>query len=110
MTCCQFATDEEIADDPDAYDCETCEHRLLREALSEDDQQALRLHARLGSRMVHDLRLVPLVFDVARLRLSPREAEELLDRLDLIHEHLAPAPASSDPSSAIGQMDQDDLG
>jgi hypothetical protein len=92
-----MATDEEIESDPEAYDCEGCEHRMLRECLSSDDEHALRLHHQLSMRAVQDLHLTPMVFDIARLRLSEDEAAQLLDRLDLIHEHLSPAP--TDPES-----------
>lgn len=97
-TCCQFATDEELQEDPESYDCETCERRIERARLTLADETALSLHRRLSGRAVQDLHLTRLVFETARLRMSADEADLLLDRLELIHEY-ANLPEQADRSA-----------
>ncbi len=65
--------------------------RQWQERLRPEHWRALELHRRLASRVVRDLKLAPLVFDIARLELTSREAQELLELLDVIHEARCPA-------------------
>jgi len=87
VTCCLRATDEELEEDPEAFDCEACEFCEKQESLTAADDLALEIYDRLQTSVVRDLRLTPLVFDIAQLRLTQRDGLELLDRLDVIHRH-----------------------
>jgi hypothetical protein len=83
-----------LEEQPEAFDCETCEQRQQRALLSPHDELALDLYHALQLRVVQDLRLVPLVFDVLDVRCSGPKAVQLLDKLDVIHQdRLAAQPA-----------------
>jgi hypothetical protein len=80
-------------EDDAEYNCETCPYRQCREDLSDHDHQVLALHRHLNLRVVHDLRLTDLVFELARLQMTSDEADLVLDKLALIHEYLKPEQA-----------------
>jgi hypothetical protein len=86
LTCCARATEDELREQPEAFQCETCEFRIRKAELTLEDQTALDVYRQLSLRVVRDLALTPLVFDIAGLRLTHAEACRLLDRLDVIHQ------------------------
>lgn len=90
LTCCQRATPEEVAEEPDAYQCEACPRRLWQDRLGDVNREALALYDLLARRVVHDLHLVPVVFEAAGLHKSRVEVLDLLDRLAIIHEARQP--------------------
>lgn len=100
-TCCKRASAEDLATDPEAYDCDTCEWRALEDALGPLDRLALTAHGWLAHPVVRDLALTPLVFDVLQLRLTPDEATGLFERLMWIHDAWAP----TSPVSQGGDRD-----
>lgn len=89
-TCCLLVSEEEQAEDPEAYQCEECEYLEKHASLTQDDRVALELHGRLANRMVQDLGLVPVVFEGVGLQMSRRRIRETLDRLDVIHRYRCP--------------------
>lgn len=90
-----MATEEEIAADPEAFDCEQCPRRQMEATLGEDDWQALDLWSWLQRRVVHDLKLVPMVFEMLGLRVTRAEAKALLEKLALIHNARRPVAVSA---------------
>jgi len=100
VACCQRATDRELEEDPEQYDCSTCEVRLRYEALSEHDQQALQTYELLALGVVQDLRLTNLVFDVAGLRMTRADARSLLLKLDVIHRDAQQARDNPPPAES----------
>lgn len=85
ITCCRSARPADIEADPEAYSCEECQDRILKERLTRGELLALRLYEDLAHQVVQDFHLAPLVFDIHRLRLTEDEAGDLLDALQMIH-------------------------
>lgn len=85
ITCCRFATPAEIDADPEAYTCEECQERILKDAFTRAEKVALALYEDLSNQVVQDLHLTPLIFDTHRLRLTEDEAHGLIRSLQLIH-------------------------
>ena len=98
-TCCLRATPEELESDAEAFDCETCEFAARQASLNEHDRTAMRCYELLQTSVVRDLRLTPLVFDVLQLRCTQDEALLLLEKLDVIHQHVG----TQDPVDVAGK-------
>jgi hypothetical protein len=76
---------EELAAEPERFDCETCEWRLKHAALWTENSDALELYQTLGRRIVSACSLHGVV--LARW-MADRTSDEVLTmvaRLDLIH-------------------------
>jgi hypothetical protein len=85
-SCCM--DDPEAAEaDPDSFDCESCQIRILREQLGPDDSQAMEVYGRLASPVVRELGLYPLAWAALGLKLTRPQANGLLDRLARLHQH-----------------------
>jgi hypothetical protein len=102
LTCCERATDAELEEDPDAYDCETCELAQQRATLASADLDALQLYPLLALPVVQDLHLLPLVFDVVDVQVTRAEGRALLARLQVIHADRAPAAAPQEETDPDG--------
>jgi hypothetical protein len=81
-----------LESDPEAFDCGSCELAQREASLNDHDRTALRCYDLLQTSVVKDLKLTPLVFDVMRLRCTPREAVLLLEKLDVIHTQVGVRP------------------
>lgn len=85
-TCC--LDDPNIAEsDPEAFDCESCKVRLLREALTDQDQKAIDLYGLLADPVVKDLGLYPMVWAAVGLKGTRSEVVGLLKKLSRFHQH-----------------------
>ena len=91
------ATPEELAEDPEAFDCETCPLRAWQARLDDDDRLALQVFRRLMAPGVQEMGLVPVVFEAFGLTLTRPEAIGLLERLSLLYQHAAAKPAAETP-------------
>lgn len=104
ITCCRFATQEEQEADPEAYNCEDCQERILKDSFTRADKVALHLYEDLAHSVVADFHLTPLVFDLHRLQLTEEEAQGLLQKLDLVHcERLTVARRQQERASKTDQ-------
>lgn len=79
------ARPEELEEEPEAFECETCEYRQRFEGLSLHDRVAFDLYDKLRYEVVQDLHLVPMVFDVFGLGMTRERAALLLEKLEAIH-------------------------
>lgn len=86
------ATEEELEQEPDLYQCDTCLVRQARATLTEGNHRALELYGLLARRVVVDFRLERLAFELAGLELTRVEAKSLFDQLSLIHDARCPVP------------------
>jgi hypothetical protein len=93
LTCCQRATPEEVEQEPEAFTCETCAWRIWQARLGDEERQALTVYRWLSSRVVQDLKLVPLVFEALGLSMGRGDVQRLLERLELIHAVRSPVSA-----------------
>lgn len=86
-----------VASDPEAFDCSACELRKWHRKLKPGVWRILHVYRLLSSRVVRDLHLTPMVFDVLQLQLTPKAAVRLLERLDMVHNELCPVEKPSTP-------------
>lgn len=93
--------------DPEAFICEECEDRILRERFTRADREAMTLYHDLARPVVVDLHLTRLVFDLAQLRLTEDEARLLLGKLDLIHTERKNAAEAAQAAAAPHQTQPD---
>ena len=85
MRCCQTATEDEIEEDPTAYDCGRCERTLQAQKLWPENAEAWRLYQTLCGRTVKHCELHGWVLDAWFLEDRSFEARAaMLKRLDLI--------------------------
>jgi len=85
VRCCKTATDEEIAEDPDAYECGRCERTAQLEALWPENAEAWRLYQTLCGRTVKQLDLHQWVLhEWFREERDWQPRALMLRRLDLI--------------------------
>ena len=90
------ATPEELEEDPEAFDCESCPRRIAEAKLSPHDHLALQCYGLLQTSVVRELKLTPLVFDAMQLRCTQFEALALLEKLDVIHQNRPKKPAEGE--------------
>lgn len=95
-----MATPEELTEDPEAFDCESCPYRQVDDALSEADRLALHAYRLLARPVVRDLGLVPLVFDLLQWQGTTEDAVQFLTRLDRIHTELTQAARAAQADGA----------
>lgn len=83
-TCCQRATDEELKNNPEAYECLSCEFRLRTTGLWFDNAEAWDLYQRLRGRAVHDYHLEGWLVQQWTDGWEFERISTLLDRLSII--------------------------
>jgi len=89
-TCCERATDEELREDPDAYDCATCELKRQADQLWVENAEAWDLYQRLCGRAVRDYHLEGWLVQQWTEGWDFERISTLLDRLNLIASVLEP--------------------
>lgn len=62
--------------------CENCPFNKA----SDKDLEAWGLYQAINSQFVYDFQALPLVFEVKNIQCTRREAEELLEKLSIIHD------------------------
>lgn len=88
--CCQRATEQERAENPERYDCSVCEWRTRRAALLSENAEAWTLYQALCGRTVQVLELGPVVVERWTAGLDAAQTLDVLRRLDLILDVLQP--------------------
>lgn len=85
--------DEETREtDAQEFDCETCPVALAFEGLWPENRAAWGLSRRLLTRFTVDLHALPIALDRATRDLPAEDFLDLLDRLTMIYDALAPPP------------------
>lgn len=88
MTCRNC--EEQLEEDDEEPDCDTCPLPELAGRLTAEDWETLGLYGRLASQLVYDFGLAPAVFQLA----GPKSREgwkRTIDRLIRIHAELHPS-------------------
>ena len=97
VACCQFADDEALEHEGDCFDCEHCPVTAHMAGMDADNRRAWDLAHLVLTRFAHDSQGVAAFV----LRLTPdlEEADfaDLLRRLTLIYDVLAPPQATPSP-------------
>lgn len=83
-TCCQRASDEEIRQDPDAYDCNTCELMPRLEGLWPENTEAWDVYQLLCGRTVRECQLEGWLLERCTADWEADRVIALLERLDII--------------------------
>lgn len=96
VTCCQSATPEEIEQDPDLYRCDVCPVRMAIEDLQPENADAWGTFQRVSTRFLVDLHAGGLALDRLTADYSPDEFLDLVERLTVLYDIVAPV-ASDDP-------------
>lgn len=86
-SCCQWATPEERAEDPEAFDCEACPVRAWQSRLSTADREAIRIYQLLRRPGVQELGLQPVAWEALGWVGTRDEALGLVERLATLMEH-----------------------
>ncbi len=94
--CCQSATDEDLGEEPEQFDCANCHVANALDDLWPENVEAWRLFQRLASRLVVDAHLGTWAMLRLTARRTPSEAEALLDRLALLYDLLLPVQRGTD--------------
>jgi len=87
--CCRQATDDEIREQPELFDCTSCGVARL-DQLWPENVEALRCYQTLCGRTVRVFELREWALEQFTADLSLRERASLLDRLDVILDVFAP--------------------
>lgn len=90
MACCQLADPEELATDPDAYDCATCRVRVELARLRPENRAAWQLYQQVVTRFTVETRAIGSVLAGVLRERDPEEALDLVARLSLIYEESMP--------------------
>lgn len=88
--CCLFADEDEVAIDPDRYDCATCEVAAWLGRLDEANLRAWHLFRQLATRLAADLDCGAEVLRRLTVDVSDDDWPELWARLVLLYETLVP--------------------
>ena len=91
--CCQFASDE-LLEEPDAWNCETCEYRQQLTALTEENQVAWQIWRLIGSRFAMDFGTARWVLDATTRDWPADDVHDLAQRLAVIYDTVSPPPES----------------
>ncbi len=97
--CCLFADDEEVATDPEAYDCATCSVREAIATLWPENQEAWTLYRRTMTRFAHDMHLSELLLKRLTKDLDDEALTDLMTRLAIIYDELNPMQATAQVES-----------
>ena len=94
LPCCRFADADTLRDEPELFQCDTCPVSLAIDGLERDNAEAWDVYRRLASRFVREAGIGGRVFDGIVDGWDGDDIEELVTRLDIIHDVLAPPPQS----------------
>ena len=90
LACCQFADAEQLAHDPDLFDCESCRVADAVEGLDQENAAAWSLYQMVASRFVTEAGVAPLVLERHLSELPLEDFTDTLERLGVVHDILAP--------------------
>lgn len=90
VACCQRATPEEVADDPELYQCETCPLRIAQAQLFPENVTAWWLYTQVATRFLVDLHAGGLALERLTADQSSEEFSDLLERLTLLYDVVCP--------------------
>lgn len=90
VTCCQLADDALVAEEPEQYDCSTCELVERLTALDEDNQRAWALYRSCCNRFTHDLGAGSVVLQRLTQDMTADEFADVTERLRVVYDILAP--------------------
>lgn len=95
VACCQRATAEEVAEDPDLFDCDTCALRQAQTQLFPENVLAWWLYTQVATRFLVDLHAGGLALQRLTADLSSDEFSETLERLTLLYDVVCPVKAET---------------
>jgi len=91
--CCLTAEPDEVEADPDAFDCETCQLRERLDALRPENRAAWSVYGTLASRLSREWQVGGVAFGRLVAGWEGGDVLELIERLSLIHDYVAPQVA-----------------
>lgn len=91
LTCCQFADQEALEHESDAFDCATCQVMAQLDGLDADNRRAWDLSHVVLTRFAGDARGVGLWVDRLTADLDEDDFADMLRRLSTIYDALVPA-------------------
>ena len=89
-TCCQFADEEQLANEPDLFNCQTCPVAEAIDGLHPENAEAWALFRRVVGRLVIDAGLASETLRRLTQDLSAADFADTLDRLTLIYDVVMP--------------------
>jgi hypothetical protein len=92
LTCCQFASDEDLETESDLFNCDACPVRDALDALWPENAAAWALFNRIARRFVADLHAGGEALHRLTADLDAEDFADLLDRLTLIYDVVCPPP------------------
>lgn len=90
MACCQLADPEELATDPDAYDCATCRVRVELARLRPENRTAWQLYQQVVTRFTVETHAIGTVLTRVLQEMDPEDAVDLVARLSVIYDESMP--------------------
>ncbi len=90
-TCCQRASDQDIRENPEAFDCATCELMPLLDGLWPENTEAWHTYQLLCGRTVRDCQLEGWILERATTGWESERVIALMERLDVIAGVLSPS-------------------
>jgi hypothetical protein len=91
-----FASEEELEQESDAYDCETCQVLQAVEELSPENADAWRMFHRVATRIGADLHMADLILNRLTSDLDAEAFGDLADRLGIIYDAIYPPATRTD--------------
>ena len=88
--CCKSVSEDELANDPEPYDCETCPVLAAEHALWPENARAWDTYRQLATRFVVDAGLGSDAFQALTADLDAPDRLDLLARLALIYDEVQP--------------------
>lgn len=96
--CCRFASDEEVALDPEMYQCESCLVSAALNGLDAENRAAWARFQQVCSRFTVDTHAAGLVFERLTADLSVADYDDALARQSLIYDVYVPVRNTPDAS------------
>lgn len=90
MTCCQLADDELVAQEAEAFDCETCPLAAQLAALDDDNQEAWALYRACCNRFLVDTHAVGVALARLTAEDDPETFAQKAERLRILYDTLQP--------------------
>jgi hypothetical protein len=81
-----------VAQEPDAYNCDTCPVRAKQDALDDDNRQAVAIWAKVGKRLVLEHGLAGWLLTPLTRGWTDDAKADLVERLAVIYDALLPPP------------------
>lgn len=94
--CCQFASDADLASDPEEYNCDRCVVADALAGLDAENAKAWRLFQYLQRRFVVEQQALGSVLDRMTRDEEPEQFEDTLSRLSLLYDVMFPKKAEPD--------------